>query len=284
MKKAGNEKYKDNIFRYLFSEEDNFVQLYYDLTDQKLDPKELEFYDTESIVVKQLKNDVAFKTKDNRLIIMVEHQSTLNGNMSLRFLLYYVELIKLYITQNDLNIFSKRALNIPAPEFYVVYNGTDVLESEEMYLKSNLNGAQEYIQVKVKAVNINFDQLPEAILKRHDVLDGYSYLMDRVRFYSRHERLVLEEAIERAITDTKQKGYLEAYLGRKEFITMITKVLTIEEEMDLIRRDERAEGMEKGMEKGKLEDALNMLSDGLPIEKVSKYTGLSIEKITTLIH
>lgn len=65
---------------------------------------------------------------------------------------------------------------------------------------------------------------------------------------------------------------------------MITKVLTIEEEMDLIRRDERAEGMEKGMEKGKLEDALNMLSDGLPIEKVSKYTGLSIEKITALLH
>jgi hypothetical protein len=66
-----------------------------------LKPEDLEFYDTESIVVKQLKNDVAFKTKDNRLIIMVEHQSTLNENMPLRFLLYYVELIKLYISQES---------------------------------------------------------------------------------------------------------------------------------------------------------------------------------------
>lgn len=60
---SGNEKYKDNIFRYLFSDEKNFVQLYYDLTNKKLDPEELEFYDTESIVVKQLKNDVAFKLR-----------------------------------------------------------------------------------------------------------------------------------------------------------------------------------------------------------------------------
>lgn len=37
--------------------------------------------------------------------------------------LYYAELIKLYIVQNDLNIFSKKALNIPLPEFYMVYNG-----------------------------------------------------------------------------------------------------------------------------------------------------------------
>lgn len=97
MQHKGNEKYKDNIFRYLFLETKNFVELYYDITGKRLKEEELEPYDTESIVIKQLKNDVAFKTKDNRLIIMVEHQSTLNENMSLRFLLYYVELLKLYI-------------------------------------------------------------------------------------------------------------------------------------------------------------------------------------------
>jgi predicted transposase/invertase (TIGR01784 family) len=45
-------------------------------------------------------------------------------------------------------------------------------------------------------------------------------------------------------------------------------------------------GMEKGMEKGKLEDkieiALNMLKDKMPIEVVSKYTGLSIDQIIQL--
>ena len=119
-----------------------------------------------------MKNDVAFKTKDNRLIIMVEHQSTLNENMPLRFLLYYVELIKLYITQNDLNIFSKRAIRVPLPEFYVVYNGMEELKETELYLKANLGGAEEYIGVRVNVVNINYNRLPREVLEREDVLGG----------------------------------------------------------------------------------------------------------------
>ena len=117
MKYRGNKKYKDNIFRHIFSEKKNFAQLYYDLTDQMLDTEQLEFYDTKSILVKQLKNDVSFKTKDNKLIIMVEHQSTLNENMVVRFLLYYAELLKIYISKNRLNLFSRRAIKVPKPEF-----------------------------------------------------------------------------------------------------------------------------------------------------------------------
>jgi hypothetical protein len=185
-----------------------------------LKPEDLEFYDTESIVVKQLKNDVAFKTKDNRLIIMVEHQSTLNENMPLRFLLYYVELIKLYISQNDLNIFSRRAIAIPLPEFFVVYNGTEELRESELYLKANLGGAEEYISVRVNAVNINYDRLPGEVLEREDALGGYSYLMNRIRYYMKQKKMLLEEAIDKAVADTLGKGYLKEYLERKEFISL----------------------------------------------------------------
>lgn len=37
----------------------------------------------------------------------------------------------------------------------------------------------------------------------------------------------------------------------------------------------RAEGKSEGREEGKLEDALEMLKDGFPSEKVAKYTKLS---------
>jgi predicted transposase YdaD len=282
MEYKGNDKYKDNIFRYLFSEEKNFVQLYYDLTKRMLKPEDLEFYDTESIVVKQLKNDVAFKTKDNRLIIMVEHQSTLNENMPLRFLLYYVELIKLYISQNYLNIFSRRAITIPLPEFYVVYNGTEELQQSELYLKANLGGAEEYISVRVNVANINYDRLPGEVLEREDVLGGYSYLMNRIRHYMKQKKMLLEEAIDKAVADTLGKGYLKEYLERKEFITMITKVLTIEEEIELIRKDERAEGKAEGIAEGKLEMAENLLSMGFEVEAVAKAAKLPVEKILEL--
>jgi predicted transposase/invertase (TIGR01784 family) len=42
------------------------------------------------------------------------------------------------------------------------------------------------------------------------------------------------------------------------------------------------EGEALGLERGKRETALSMLSDGMPIETVSKYTGLSVEAIHDL--
>ena len=42
------------------------------------------------------------------------------------------------------------------------------------------------------------------------------------------------------------------------------------------------EAFDEGKLEGKKENALNMLKDGLPIEKVAKYSGLSIEQIKAL--
>ena len=41
-------------------------------------------------------------------------------------------------------------------------------------------------------------------------------------------------------------------------------------------------GLQKGTQKGKLEDALEMLKDGVAVEKIAKYTGLSPDMITAL--
>ena len=275
----GNEKYKDTIFRYLFSEEKNFVQLYYDITGQMLKEEDLEFYNTESVVVKQLRNDVAFITKDHRLIIMVEHQSTLNENMPLRCLLYYAELLKVHIKQNELNIFANKAVDIPKPEFHVVYNGVDTLTYKKLYLKANLGGDDKVINIKVKIMDITYPNLPKKVKKRKDVLNGYSYLIDRIRYYQNTKKLPLEEAIQKGKEDTLKEGYLLEYLNRKEFETMITKVLSIEEEFQLIRLEERQETEKKVRQEEKIETAKEMLADGESIEKIIKYTKLSLEKV-----
>ena len=41
-------------------------------------------------------------------------------------------------------------------------------------------------------------------------------------------------------------------------------------------------GLQKGTQKGKLETALEMLKDGVAVEKIAKYTGLSTDMITAL--
>ena len=74
----------------------------------------------------------------------------------------------------------------------------------------------------------------------------------------------------------------------------MTYTLKLKEERKIGHEAGFREGMEKGMEKGlekglqkgtqkgKLEDALEMLKDGVAVEKIAKYTGLSPDMITAL--
>ncbi len=70
----------------------------------------------------------------------------------------------------------------------------------------------------------------------------------------------------------------------------MTYTLKLKEERKIGHEAGFREGMEKGIEKGlqkgtqkgKLETALEMLKDGVAVEKIAKYTGLSTDMITAL--
>ena len=130
-----NREYKNDIFRYLFMDGKNFVSLYKEMTGIEMPPEDIEFFDTSSILfVKEFRNDVSFLTKDGKFFILIEHQSTISGNMAIRLLIYYVELLKIYIKLNDLNLFSTTAQKIPSVEFFVAYNGnvkTMIMQSDQ---------------------------------------------------------------------------------------------------------------------------------------------------------
>ena len=56
-----------------------------------------------------------------------------------------------------------------------------------------------------------------------------------------------------------------------------------QEEYDRNRREEGyLDGRDDGVLIGKQEDARNMLADGLPMDKITQYTGLSVEDIRAL--
>ena len=66
-------------------------------------------------------NDVSMII-NGKLIVLVEHQSTINENMPLRFLDYVVRLYEKNVKQE--NRYKRKLVQIPTPEFYVFYNGT----------------------------------------------------------------------------------------------------------------------------------------------------------------
>ena len=84
-----NRKYKDSVFTDLFgSDRDgkkNFLDLYNALSgsNYKLDKVKLERKVIEQSLYKTFNNDVSWEI-DGKLIVLVEHQSTVNENMLIK--------------------------------------------------------------------------------------------------------------------------------------------------------------------------------------------------------
>lgn len=283
METKENREYKDSIFRYLFKEPDNFRVLYEDITGTKLDTG-LEFYDTYNLITKQsLVNDVSFKTSDNRLIIMVEHQSTNNMNMTLRSCMYYFKIMEQYIKEYGLNIYGSKPIKLPAPEFYVVYNGINDTNVLEYSLSSNFDSDNDTIIARTKIIDIKYDKLDEEIKASKDTLVGYSYLIDRISFYNKTQKLSISEAATKAVEECKEKELLIDYIGRKEFLSMSVDNYTIEQQL----KDEREFGLEEGLEKGefneRLRTAKELIAEGITKEKICKITLLSEDIVDELL-
>ena len=99
-----NRRYKDSVFVDLFGEDKNakekFLSLYNALHGTTFDAAtKLEPLRLEQVMYMAFCNDVACLV-DGKIIILAEHQSTINANMPLRFLQYVVRLYERIQLQN----------------------------------------------------------------------------------------------------------------------------------------------------------------------------------------
>ena len=128
--KQKKRQYRDSIFVDLFSKDihakENALSLYNALHGTSLEASntELQFLSLEGTVYTGVYNDVAFLV-NNTVLMLCEHQSTINENMPLRFLLYVSHIYE-KIIDKDLR-FAKTVQKVPLPEFYVFYNGREKL-------------------------------------------------------------------------------------------------------------------------------------------------------------
>ena len=108
-----SERPADSAFTMLFSKEEHVVDLYEFLTGIRLDPLTIEsVWLKDGMFRSRLYNDVSFITHDNQLLVLIEHQSTINPNMAFRILEYYVKLASENIKARNVDIFfNKRNSN-----------------------------------------------------------------------------------------------------------------------------------------------------------------------------
>ena len=313
-----NRNYKDSVFVDLFAHDinakENFISLYNALHGTNLDVKTTDVQPVmlERVLYMKYYNDIAMLI-DGKIVILIEHQSTINKNMPFRFLEYIARIYEKITTKDEK--FGRKLVKLPIPEFYVFYNGKDDYPTESvMKLSDAFMQLDDYselknqLEISVKVININVDK-ENPILKRCEALKEYSEFIEQVRSNIEND---IPEPFTNAIKETIKKGFLSDYLNRKS--TEVQNMLLAEYDYDTdiaVQRKEAfddglsqgrnegisigeklgeergisiglSQGISQGEKKAKLETAKSMILRNISIDIVAECTGLSIEEIEKL--
>ena len=96
VKRTTNREYKDRLFRLIFKEREDLLDLYNAINNTHYsNVEDLEINTLEDAVYLSMKNDVSFIIGDT--LNLYEHQSTFNPNMPIRGFSCFAELYSAYI-------------------------------------------------------------------------------------------------------------------------------------------------------------------------------------------
>ena len=244
-----NRKYKDTIFRMLFSDKGNLLSLYNAVNGTAYtDPEQLQIVTLKNAVYMGMKNDLAFIIDTN--LFLYEHQSTYNSNMPMRDLFYIASEYQKLVDGKSL--YSSVLQKVPAPKFLVFYNGTKEMEdSRTEYLSEAFEGltGEPDLELKVTILNINKGHNRE-LMEQCKVLREYAQYVDRVRDYV--GKMGLDAGVPRAVNECIQEKILAEFLrqNRAEVEKVSIFEYNKEEEERKLREAEYEGGWEAGKQAG----------------------------------
>ena len=275
---TANRKYKDTVFRMLFSDRKNLLSLYNAINGTAYEnPDDLEIVTLENAIYMGMKNDLAFIIDTN--LFLYEHQSTYNPNMPLRDLFYISSEYQKLVEHKSL--YSSTQQKVPAPNFIVFYNGTVKKEDcwtnylSEAY--ENLTGDPN-LELKVITLNINEGHNKE-LMEQCQILREYAQYVAKVREFAGNTEL--NAAVELAVNECIQNNILAEFLRKhkSEVIAMSIFEYDKEEEEKKLREAE----YEAGYDEGKKEIIRRMLEAGESVEKITQYTGYKTSELQKLL-
>jgi predicted transposase/invertase (TIGR01784 family) len=284
-----NRQHKASVFAFLFSEPARLRELYNALAGTNYDESAHIVINTLSDVVFMNRiNDLSFTIND-KLVVLIEHQSTINPNMSIRLLFYIARIYEKLIDNKKL--YSRAKVTIPRPEFIVLYNGPDNHPDEStMKLSDHFENGENYanidLELQVRVYNINKGRNPK-LEQQSKSLGDYAMLIAKIREYEL-SGLARGEALKQAVQWCIKQGYLQDFLKihSSEVVNMLITEWNWDDAKEVWHEEGVAEGIEKGLAKGsrekQLEIARKMKQAGLDMEQIFAFTGLSPEEITRL--
>jgi predicted transposase/invertase (TIGR01784 family) len=245
-----NRIHKASAFTLLFSNKKNLVEIYNAINRTSYpENTEIEIITLSDALFLEQLNDIAFVI-DGKLVVLIEHQSTINENMPLRMLLYMSREYEKVTNSRDL--YKERRIKIPTPEFIVLYNGKkEFPDFKEMRLSDSFEMKKDAcnLELVVKIYNINKGRNAE-IANRSPTLSGYGEFVAEIN--ENLKTMSLSVAIKSAVRTCIRNNILLSFLkdNGSEVENMLLSEWNMKDALEVAREEALGEGVAIGREEG----------------------------------
>lgn len=201
-------KIKDSVFTNLFQEKKYLLQLYQALhpEDSQVTEEDIEDVTLKHVLVDADYNDLGFSV-GNRLLILVESQSTWTFNIIIRALMYLIQTYHDYLKRANQNLYGSKKVNLPKPELYVIYTGNRTHIPDTLSLQKDFfDGEKIALEAEVK------------VLYQENEVDiiGQYIMFCKVYQEQRKQYGNAKQAVTETIRICKNRDVLKEYLESKE--------------------------------------------------------------------
>jgi hypothetical protein len=217
------------------------------------------------VLTDNLYNDLGFIV-NNKLMILVEAQSTWTVNILVRILLYLAQSYHEYFQRTSQDYYKSKKVKMPKPELYVIFTGNKGRKPDKISLsKEFFEGADIDIEVKAKVIYES---------DTDDIINQY-IIFCKVFNEQTKQHGMTQKAVTETIRICKDRNVLREYLAQreKEIVTIMMSLFDEEQIMKSFIRSERHDEAR--------ETAERMIKDGeLSLEKIARYVpALSMEEL-----
>ena len=267
-------KIKDSVFTNLFQDRKYLLQLYKALHPEDCNVTEDEIADVtiKHVLVDADYNDLGFSV-GNRLMILIESQSTWTLNIIIRALMYLIQTYHDYFKRTNQNLYGSKKVNMPMPELYEIFTGERKNIPNTISLsKEFFDGAKISIDAEVKVLYQENEK---------DIIGQY-IIFSKVYNEQRNIYGNTKQAVTETIRICKDRNVLREYLESKEQ-EVVDIMMTLFDDEQILKA--YAKDIEDNKEKEtERKTAERMIKDGeMPLDKIARYVpSLSMDELKEL--
>ncbi len=258
---------KNSVFLDLFQNKSNLLKLYKTLHPEDITATEdsLTNVTITNVLTDNLYNDLGF-IANNKLMILVEAQSTWTVNILVRVLMYLAQSYHEYFQRTSQDYYKSRKVRIPKPELYVIFTGNKGRKTDRIVLSEEFFKGED-IDIEVKA----------KVLYESDTDDIINQYIIFCKVFNEHTKQygMTQKAVTETIRICKDRNVLREYLldREKEVVTIMMSLFDEEQIMKSFIRSERhdadRETAERMIKMGKLSlDEIALCVPSLSLEEL----------------